>query len=169
MAEFITPNDQLTGIQEPKQRPDLLNVLTILTIIWSIFSILSAFYSYATAPKNLENMEKLQSSGDIEKMPAFMRNMMGPEMVEMSRKALANRMPILIVAVVSAALCLYGALQMRKLKKQGYYLWLIGEILPFITTFIFLGAVAYTPFFLFFAIFPIAFIIMYSTQIKYMH
>ena len=36
------------------------------------------------------------------------------------------------MAIVGLGLCLYGSILMWKLKKQGYYFYLIGEILPII-------------------------------------
>jgi hypothetical protein len=84
----------------------------------------------------------------------------------MSRKAMENRMPLLIVGLLGSALCLYGALEMRKLKKQGYLLWLIGEIIPLIGTMLFLGAASLSGFGLIGIVFPIIFIILYTVYRK---
>ncbi|MDH7462687.1 hypothetical protein QEG73_15425 [Chitinophagaceae bacterium 26-R-25] len=169
MNDFASTNDHLSGIEEPKKLPSTLNVLTILTFIWSGITILSSFYSFATAKSGYEKLEKMQGSPELENAPEFVKKMTGPEMLEVSRKSMENRVPILLVALIATGLCIYGAVQMRKLLKQGYYVWLIGEVLPIITTFIFIGAGAFSPFFLFFLIFPVVFIILYGTQLKHMH
>jgi tryptophan-rich sensory protein len=48
-------------------------------------------------------------------------------------------MMIMILALVGIALCFYGAMQMRNLKKQGYLIYVVGEILPIISFAIFVG------------------------------
>jgi hypothetical protein len=168
MNDYASTSDHLTGL-EPKKLPSSINVLTILTFIGSGIGIISGIYSFATAKTNYEKLEKMQGSPELENAPDFVKKMSGPEMLEMSRKALENRIPIFIIAMITAGLCIYGALQMRKLQKQGYFIYLIGEILPIITTFIFLGASAFSPFFLFGLIFPVLFIILYGAQLKHMH
>jgi hypothetical protein len=35
-----------------------------------------------------------------------------------------NKLPVLILGLTGVVLCLAGALQMSKLRMQGYYLWL---------------------------------------------
>lgn len=98
-----------------------------------------------------------------------MKGMVGPEALEMARKVYENRIPILVITLVSLALCVYGALQMRQLKKQGYYLYLIGEILPYVGSLIFLGMASFTGVGLYAMAIPVLFIILYTTQLKYLH
>ena len=103
--------------------------------------------------------------------PAFARNMMGdPKDYEMlMTKSLENRIPILIISLVSIALCFYGALQMRKLNKQGYLLYIIGELLPFAITIFFLGAFAMKGFGFYFSIgIALLFILLYTSQRKHL-
>ena len=82
-------------------------------------------------------------------------------------KALDNKIPLFIFGLVGVLLWVYGALQMRKLKKEGYTLWLIGEILPWIGTIIFLP-VFFKTIFAYFMIFPVLFIILYTIQRKHL-
>ena len=58
---------------------------------------------------------------------------------EMVTRAYENRLPILILSLVAIGLSLYGVLQMRKLKKQGFLFYVIGELLPFLTGAFFIG------------------------------
>ena len=57
---------------------------------------------------------------------------------------------------------------MRKLQKNGYYMWLIGELLPIVGTLIFIGIGFFTGTTGFFLIFPLLFIILYTTQLKHL-
>jgi hypothetical protein len=58
---------------------------------------------------------------------------------------------------------------MRKLKKTGFYIYLIGELLPWLTTFIFIGAIAFGGLAIIFGIlFTAVFVILYATQLKYL-
>ena len=125
-------------------------------------------YQQLTAKANLETMEKMQGSDEFEKMPDFVKKLNSPEAMEMLRTAYENRIPLLIITLVSLALCVYGALEMRKLKKQGYYMWLLGEILPIIGMGIFIGLVGFKGIGMLGLIVPIVFIILYGTQLKYM-
>jgi hypothetical protein len=61
-----------------------------------------------------------------------------------------------------------GALQMRKRKMQGYYMWLIGEILPFIGVALFISFKVFSGFALIAVMFPVVFIILYTVQRKHL-
>jgi hypothetical protein len=162
-----TTNDVLDFTNESKPKLSSgLNVLTILTIIGSILGLVSSVYNYFTAQKSYEDMVKMKDTPDMQKAPDFVKNMMSDEMIEVLHKAFLNRMPILIISLVGAALCLYGALEMRKMKKNGYLLWLVGEILPLIGGAIFLGMGAYQGFGLVGLVFPVIFIILYTIYRK---
>src|SRR6478736_6966063 len=44
----------------------------------------------------------------------------------------SNWIAYLIPSLIGIALCLFGAIQMRKLKKQGFYAYVLGQILPIV-------------------------------------
>ena len=160
-----------TPFESPGRKvlPGSLNTLTILTFIGSGIGLLSSIYGFVSAKKSYETMEEVQGSDAFEKMPNFMKNMMGPDALEAARRAYENRFPILILSLVGLALCVYGAMQMRHLKKQGYYLWLIGEILPLITIVVFMGIGALTGIGgIIGLVIVLLFIVLYSTQLKYL-
>ena len=166
MNEFTTTKDVLDfpgGTPKPSSG---LNIVTILTIVGSILGLISAVWSFISAKKTYETMKTSMESGKSDDATGWAKDMMTPEMLEMSRKAMENRMPLLIVGLLGSALCLYGALEMRKLKKQGYLLWLIGEIIPLIGTMLFLGAASLSGFGLIGVVFPIIFIILYTVYRK---
>jgi uncharacterized membrane protein len=158
-------NDSINFSEEEK--PTLssgLNVLTILTFIGSGIALISAFWTYFTVEKSYDTILKAQEN--MANAPAFVKSLMGPEMVENAKKSVDNKLPILILTVVGAALCIYGALEMRKLKKQGFVLWLAGELLPIAGIAIFLGFALFQGFAALFMLIPIAFIILYAVQRK---
>ena len=85
------------------------------------------------------------------------------------RKAATNKLPILVVTLIGAILCILGAIDMRKLKMQGYYMWLIGELFPVIATVILLGMASISGWTAYFGYaFLLLFIILYTTQRKYL-
>ena len=78
-------------------------------------------------------------------------------------------MPLLLLSLVGYALCLYGANQMRQRKKMGFSLYVIGEIVPVVALFIFIGTGAMMGVTLVTSlIFPAVFIILYATQLKHL-
>ena len=167
MSQELNPNDSLNEFDKPKM-PSSLNVLTILTIIACVLGLISSVYSFFTSKKSYETMKEAMDSGKLDDAPKWAKGMMTPQMLELTKKVYENRLPILILSLVATALCLYGALEMRKLKKQGYTYWLIGELLPFLTTILFMGMAAFSGFGLLMALFPVVFIILYTVHRKYL-
>lgn len=127
-----------------------LNILTILTFIGSGIQLIGALFSFTSAKTQYDNLDKtmgeLSNMANSEDVPDFAKTMMGnPEdMREIITKSFENRLPILLLSVVAAVLCILGAMKMRQLKKQGYPIYLIGELLPLITSAVFLGGAAFS-------------------------
>jgi hypothetical protein len=146
--------------------PSGLNILTILTITGCVFELYSDIKNFLKGNENLAKLQDAQSKLDT--MPSWARKFVGPDILEMAQKGLENRVPILIISLLSIGLCIFGAIEMRKFKKQGYQLWLVGELLPIVGSFIFLGTIYFTTVLAWFLIFPLIFIILYTTQRKYL-
>ncbi|MDB5209380.1 MAG: hypothetical protein JWQ30_207 [Sediminibacterium sp.] len=144
-----------------------IKTLSILTFIGSGLAICGALWNFFKADKAVADME---AARDNESTPGFIRDMMTPEAIANARTMAANKIPVVIISLIGAVLCIVGAAQMRKLKKQGYFLWLIGEILPFIGMMIFVNVAAVTSGMA--AMIGIGimllFIILYTTQRKYL-
>ena len=145
--------------------PTGLNVLTILTFVGCAWELYSTVNNFIGGKKALEEMEKAQEK--LAEAPAWARKLAGPEVQEMMLQSFNNKVPIFIIGLIAVTLCFYGALQMRKLKKEGYFLWLVGEILPFIGSVIFVPAL-FNTLFIYFSIFPLLFIILYTVQRKHL-
>jgi hypothetical protein len=149
--------------EEGNTLPTGLNVLTILTFIWNgLFGLLS-FYTFASASGNYQTMQQNQ-----DKIPDFMKRMMGPHPLETARLATENRFPILIISLIGYFLCFYGALLMRKRKKTGFSLYILGDIVPF-SVGIFMGFdIMATVSALVGTAIVLIFVILYAFQLKYM-
>jgi hypothetical protein len=146
--------------------PSTINVLTILTFIANGFGFLWAFVTYARAHANYDTMVKAQEN--LDKAPDWARKMAGPHPLETAQAMLDNRLPLLIISLIAAALCFFGALQMRKLKKTGFSFYILGDIVGFATG-IFIGfdTLATITGGVIIAI-TLLFVILYATQLKYM-
>ena len=159
---------EMDEMEQPKLS-STLNVLTILTFIGSALQIISGLFQFSMAKSNLDKSDEMLSKMNAEDAPSFVKNMVPDPATykQLVTQNYDNRIPILIIAVVAAILCIMGAMQMRKLKKQGFTYYLIGQIIPFI------GMAAFVGFFSFAGIgFYIAagltllFILLYASQRK---
>jgi hypothetical protein len=162
-----TTTNVLDDVQ-PAKRSEMLNVLTILTFVGCAFALFSAFTTYFGATERYNqavvNQTKVQSDA-----PAVVKTLAGPGMVEMARKTMVNKVPIMILELVSVGLCVFGAISMRSLKKRGFFLYLVGELLPTITSLIFIGANVFAGIFIVIGlIISLVFIALYATQLKTM-
>jgi hypothetical protein len=169
MPELNEPMDFLPQSGEKPKLPSGLNVLTILTFIGSAIALAGAFYSFSSGKTQMDTMEAQLNSPNYDSMPSLAKKFITPDALEMLRKSYENRFPIFLINLVCIALCVYGAIQMRQRKKQGYYLYLAGEILPFIPTIVFVGIGTLTGIGGIIAIaITLLFVLLYTAQTKYL-
>jgi hypothetical protein len=164
MADTQRPVDPANWLEEPKKLPETLNVITILTFVGSGLALITHFYSFFRARDSYEKTLQLQDK--LDQVPGWVKGFMAPDPIGTARNAMENRVPLLILNVVAALLCIYGAVQMRQLKKVGFPIYIIGELLPFAALFIFVGWLGW------FAlsstiVFALVFILLYASQRKY--
>jgi len=154
---------------EEKEKTGNLKTLTVLTFIGCGLALFGAVYGFATADSSYDKMQEAINNGSVDKLPGFVKDMYSPERMEMMKKMGENKIPILIINLIATGLCLVGAIQMRRLKADGYWMWLIGEILPYLAMGFFLGAASVTGVFMYISYAIVAvFIILYSMQRKYL-
>lgn len=162
-----TTNDVLDFAEENNSKlPQGLNVLTILTFIGCGIGLIGAIATPFIMKFSKEMMDKAASmSSDMtDKQLADIAR--GKQMIELTQQ---NIVPLTIVGVLGVLACLLGALWMRKRKKDGYWLYVAGEILPLIGSLIFLGTAAYADWKSYFGlIIPVVFIILYTVQKKHL-
>jgi hypothetical protein len=145
--------------------PQGLNILTILTIIWCSISALlimlmpwfikftnkmldKAVAGKELSAKKLEEMEKSRQASEVLQ---------------------ANMIPTLIIGLIGVALCFVGAIMMRKYKKDGFWIYVVGQVLPFVAGLALLGMSQYTGIISYIgAAIPFVFIFLYWQQRKYL-
>lgn len=151
---------------EKRQLPGMLNVLTILTFIGCGLAYITSIYGFFTAGKNMEELEEaVDKAGDNE-----MLRKIAEGSIELANKSADNKYILLVSGLLFTTLCLIGALQMRKLKKSGYLLYVIGELTPVIISAVIFGFgnLMGNISLIGGAFFAVLFVILYTTQRKYL-
>lgn len=120
----------------PKKLPGSLNVLTILTFIGSGIGLLLSIALPSIVKMMKGFMDKAAEAGNLtEKQLADMEK--GKEGFAILEKYMTVNV---IVGVVACILCIAGAVLMRKRKKDGYIIYLVGRIAPTIVGAILMGS-----------------------------
>jgi hypothetical protein len=144
-----------------------LNVLTILTFIGcSIFGLLTL----CTPLLNkflLSVMDKAANSGQDIPASKLAEMEKGRAALEMASQ---NMIPLMAIGMAGIILCFIGALWMRKFKKDGYWMYVAGELAPLLGSFFIMGTSQYTGIvsLLIGLGIPILFVVLYTTQKKYL-
>jgi len=166
-----SPDSFDSGEFDVPKLPTGLNVLTILTFIGSAFALYSTVSSFLTAEGAYQKKDEVINQMKSPEMPDFVKGFLPPieHLDEMFTKSFENRLPIFILGLVATALCIFGALQMRKLKKQGFLFYVIGQLLPFITTIVFIGTYVFSgTMIMVFSVISLLFILLYFFQKKHL-
>ena len=166
--ENSTQANEVFTQQSRKQLPGMLNVLTILTFIGCGIAYLSSCYNYITGSNPDKQIEELNEAREKVGDSGFGAKMIDSS-VDMIQKSYEHRNLLLISGLIFTTLCLIGALQMRKLKRTGYYYYLIGELAPIVLMAGLFGSSLFGAITLIFgALIAILFVVLYSTQLKYL-
>lgn len=147
--------------------PTGLNVLTILTFIGCAIGGLFTLFTPMINKFLLSAMEKATSGG--QEIPADKLREMekGKALIELSSQ---NMIPLMSIGLVGIILCFVGALWMRKYKKDGYLMYVIGELAPIVGSLFILGTSQFTGVVsvLIGLGIPLLFVILYTLQRKYL-
>lgn len=155
----------------PPQRSVFLKVLCILTFIFSSYTILTQAYIYFQAEQTSMKMEEAKNKITNEKTKSpeessFLKKVMGG-MSELSTPE--NLRKLAVGNLISSALCLLGAILMWRLKRTGFYLYVLGTIVGIIAPFYLFGNNFLTVISSGFASFVgLIFIIFYAMNLKSM-
>ncbi len=144
-----------------------INVLTILTFIGSAIQLLSGLYTYFTIDKSVAEMKNNAGAVADALGDGKMAEMMDGAM-KVLEKTQENKTLIVLVTVLGAAACIYGALQMRKGKLQGLWTYLGGEWAPVIVNLAIIGMGAFGGMQLVSLVFPIIFTALYWMNKKHL-
>jgi hypothetical protein len=167
MSDLLTDDILDNNPQQEKQRPVFLLVLCILSFIGAGLGLLGALMNVFTM-------------GQAEEAFTQMNNLVGDSSssfgvnFEDSYKwtKISNYLNL-----VGNALCLAGALFMFKLRKLGFYIYVPGQILPIVGSFLAVNSLLGGGMFaglgmiaiVFGSLFSLAFIIMYGLNLKHMN
>jgi hypothetical protein len=144
-----------------------INVLTILTFIGCAIQLLFVFATkwimsfaakFANNPEALEGMSQSQRDQMANAVKAY-------------DLYTQYQIPLMVIGLIAIALCFWGALQMRKFKKQGFYAYVVGEWIPIIGSAALMGfSVQFTGIIstIISLGIPVLFTILYGLQLKRM-
>jgi hypothetical protein len=148
-----------------KKRPEFLTVLCIISFVGIGIAILGALIGLLMSSSGHSMMFMHQNN------PVFGNIIENPD--DYMKMSQINS----IIALIAAIVCLAGVLMMWNLKKSGYFIYIVGEIVPPIATISLSGQSGLSEVFaslyiLILAlgfIVPIAFIVMYGVNLKHMN
>ena len=146
------------------ERPSFLTVLCILTFVGVGFSIISSFFGLFAMSMLEGVMTDLNNS--VGEGDAFSQDL---------GNSYRWTKIIYLLSIGGSILCLAGALFMWKLRKIGYFIYVLGQLIPLTGTILSVNSTLNGMFtnFGFFSIlvsmiFPVGFIIMYGLHLKYL-
>lgn len=153
---------------EQNNRPTFLTVLCILTWVGSGFVLISQLISLATA-KMTKQIAGIAEEG-LDELTMQSSNELGgmfSSLMGKSIQALEHITELALVRIVGVLVVLFGSIMMWKLKKTGYYLFLMGKLIIIIGIFLIMGGSGAA--FMFIAgplLVAIAFSILYGVNLK---
>ncbi len=144
--------------------PKSLNILTILTFIGCGIFLLFSLATPAILKFTKNMMDKANTAELSPKEVADMEK--GRVAIQLAEQYMV---PLMITGVVGILLCFVGALMMRKLKKDGYWLYLAGQVVPYIASIALMGTAQFAgPSSFVFPAITLIFIVLYTMQRKYL-
>ena len=152
------------------ERPSFLTVLCIITFVFSGFLLISTLYGLVTYDElaqqeafelTIVSMEELG-----ENLPGMDENIRDLEIF--NKEQMDNNVTLQAVSILSILLSLFGTFLMYQLKKVGFHLYLASKVVGLIPLLIFTLSTAVFWAYGIFLVFTIAFVIMYSRNLKFM-
>ena len=146
--------------------PGTLNVLTILTFIGCIVFGLFTLFTPKILSFSKSMIEKTMSSGKDLSAKEAADLQKGLAQIELSE---VNMIPLMVIGTVGIILCFVGALMMRKLKKDGFWIYVAGQVIPIAGSAILMGVAQYKEIgtIVMLAI-VVTFVWLYATQRKFL-
>jgi high-affinity nickel permease len=148
---------------QPKPLSGTLNVLTILTFIGCGLAYLGTLYNLYKAGSYEADRAKLESQLDQIGEDGFAGRMLKSSL-DIMDKSYDYRYILFVSGLVFTTFCLIGAIKMRKQKKSGLPLYIIGELAPVVLTGILIGFSSMLM--IFGAVIALVFVLLYVGQRK---
>ncbi len=160
-------NDVLNFANNTKpELPSGLNILTILTFIGSGIGLIGTAATPYLIKFSKSMMDKALAMGSDLPDAQLKKILEAKKLVDLTAQ---NLVPLVIIGLVSVIACIIGALWMRKLRKDGYTVYVAGEVLPILGNFIFLGTAQFSDWKNYLGlIIPVVFIALYTAHRKYL-
>lgn len=161
--EIDTLDKEIREDLGPSQKPVFVTVLCILTFVGVGLTISTTLFSVFTMSFLEQGMNTMSDAlSDSEAGLDFANSFRWTKFYY-------------VLSIIGALLCLVGALFMWKLKRFGFYIYILGQLLPIFGSFMTMSSM-YKGTFVGFGmvstvlgmLFPIAFIIMYGLNLKHM-
>ena len=162
MTDNYSTLDSETPEGGQKKRTTFVTALCILSFISISFTLLSNLISIITySEADQEMLVKMMEQGmdEVGDSPAasFLESIFSTSMA-----AIEHTITLAVTSIIAQILCLFGCLRMWKMKKTGFYVYLIGEWTPAVVTTVLLGFF----FGIIGAIVPIIMSILYGMNVK---
>jgi hypothetical protein len=119
-------SDASSEIMPEPARPQFLTVLCILTWICSGFMFLSTLYNTFNNPTPEEMANQVEKMRQISEQMAE-RMELAFENQDHTTMLISN-----LISLVSLLITTLGTAMMWQLKKKGFYIYILGELLPYI-------------------------------------
>lgn len=159
-SKTITMSETLDGNVGTGKRPSFLTVLCILTFIGAGLGILGGIWNMITIPSQIETIKGLGA------LATGLGGDLGAELTAQIEALEKFGMISAGLSLVGSILCLLGALKMWKMAKSGYFMYIAGQVLALVGVFLIMGTSWLAgPIGM---IFPIAFIVMYTLNLKHL-
>lgn len=146
--------------------PKALHVLTILTFIGSALSLIISLLTPTFMKFGKAMMDKamtMSSELNAEQLAEMEKSRRIMELTE------ANMTPLVILGVLGAVGCFLGALWMRKLKKDGFTVYVAAQIIPLVGSVVLMGEYYFSDWKNYLGILiPLIFIFLYARQRKHL-
>lgn len=155
-----------------KERPTFLAVLCIITFVVSGIFFLSSLYSGLTYDEQaqleanelgIEQMYTMAAEDETGTMSQVI-----PAMEVFNAENIENAPVILTINILGSLLSLLGAILMYQMKKIGFHLYLGSKVISQIPLLLFTLSLPVFITYGFFLFFTVAFVIMYSRNVKYL-
>lgn len=155
------------------QIPIFLKVLCILTFVGAGLGFISGVINVFTVDTTILSLQ--QSQAIFESMPASPFRMDVSEILEATKK---HGVTNALLIILGNSLALFGAINMWKLQKRGFYFYISGQVFPLIGSIFLMGSLSNTSEIMGITsfigvvisiLFSVGFSSMYALNLKHMH
>lgn len=166
MKDEINDTLDFDSLNESSNKlPSFLNVLTILTFVGSGLTILGALYNLVTVEQQKETIAMMKSQmGGNQLFGAIFNG----DMIQVLEITLENNLLLNGTSIIVGAMCILGAVLMRKFMKNGLYLYFVASIASIIIPTIVFGMGLMGGMMMFGHLFTVAFMVMYVVNFRYL-